>query len=69
MIIYLKFAPCGQLVPKGEKILFTKIELKEGEAQRGRIDKRRGSTKILSTQVGEQALKHECCISMCTSYV
>ena len=52
MIIYLKFAPCGQLVPKGEKILFTKIELKEGEAQRGRIDKRRGSTKILSTQVG-----------------
>jgi hypothetical protein len=36
MIIYLKFAPCGQLVPKGEKMLFTKIELKEGEAQRGR---------------------------------
>jgi hypothetical protein len=47
-------------VPKGEKILFTKIELKGGEvAQRGRkmlftkidskrgeIDKRRGSTKI-----------------------
>jgi hypothetical protein len=28
MIIYLKFAPCGQLVPKGEKMLFTKIELK-----------------------------------------
>jgi hypothetical protein len=36
MIIYLKFAPCGQLVPKGEKILFTKIELKGGESQRGR---------------------------------
>jgi hypothetical protein len=31
MIIYLKFAPCGQLVPKGEKILFTKIELKREE--------------------------------------
>jgi hypothetical protein len=39
-------------VPKGEKLLFTKIELKGGEAQRRRIDKRRGSTKILSTQVG-----------------
>jgi hypothetical protein len=39
-------------VPKGEKMLFTKIELK-GENLKGRIDKRRrGSTKILSTQVG-----------------
>ena len=36
MIIYLKFAPCDQLVPKREKMLFTKIELKGGEAQRGR---------------------------------
>jgi hypothetical protein len=46
-------------VPKGEKILFTKIKLKGGEAQRGRKilftkiyskrgenDKRSGSTKI-----------------------
>jgi hypothetical protein len=46
-------------------MLFTKIELKGGEAQRGRKmlftkidskrgenDKRRGSTKILGTQVG-----------------
>jgi hypothetical protein len=32
---------------KGEKMLFTKIDSKRGE-----IDKRRGSTKILSTQVG-----------------
>jgi hypothetical protein len=39
MIIYLKFAPCGQLVPKGEKMLFTKIELKGGEAQRGELIK------------------------------
>ncbi len=38
MIIYLKFAPCGQLVPKGEKILFTKIELK-GDTK---IDPKRG---------------------------
>jgi hypothetical protein len=32
-------------VPKGEKILFTKIELKGGENLKGRFDKRRGSTK------------------------
>jgi hypothetical protein len=35
-------------VPKEEKILFIKIDSKRGEN-----DKRRGSTKILSTQVGE----------------
>jgi hypothetical protein len=39
-------------VPKGEKILFTKIDSKREENLKGRIDKRRGSTKILSTQVG-----------------
>jgi hypothetical protein len=48
-------------VPKGEKMLFTKIDSKgvftkidsKGEENlKGRIDKRRGSTKILSTQVG-----------------
>jgi hypothetical protein len=48
MIIYLKFAPCGQLVPKGEKILFTKIELKGEENVVGekmlftKIDPKRG---------------------------
>jgi hypothetical protein len=39
-------------VPKGGEILFTKIELKGGEEQRRRNNKREGSTKILSTQVG-----------------
>jgi hypothetical protein len=41
-------------VPKAEKMLFTKIELKGGEAQRRKNNKRGGSksTKILSTQVG-----------------
>jgi hypothetical protein len=39
-------------VPKGEKMLFIKIDSKGGENLKGRIDKRRGSTKILSTQVG-----------------
>jgi hypothetical protein len=39
-------------VSKGEKMLFTKIDSKGGENLKGRIDKRRGSTKILSTQVG-----------------
>jgi hypothetical protein len=39
-------------VPKGEKMLFTKIDSKGGEYLKGRIDKRRGSTKIMSTQVG-----------------
>jgi hypothetical protein len=38
-------------VPKGGEILFIKIELKGEEAQR-RNNKREGSTKILSTQVG-----------------
>jgi hypothetical protein len=45
-------------VPKGEKMLFTKIDSKRGELikegdqlenLKGRIDKRRGSTKILRT--------------------
>jgi hypothetical protein len=39
-------------VSKGEKILFTKIDSKRGENLKGRIDKRRGSTKILSTRIG-----------------
>jgi hypothetical protein len=39
-------------VPKGEKMLFTKIDSKGGENLKGRIDKRERSTKILSTQVG-----------------
>jgi hypothetical protein len=39
-------------VPKGEKMLFTKIDSKGEENLKGRIDKIRGSTKILSTQVG-----------------
>jgi hypothetical protein len=43
-------------VPKGEKMLFTKIDSKGdskgGEYLKRRIGKRRGSTKILSTQVG-----------------
>jgi hypothetical protein len=39
-------------VPKGGEMMFTKIELKGGEAQRRRNNKREGSTKILSTQVG-----------------
>jgi hypothetical protein len=33
-------------VPKGEKILFTKIDSKGGENLKWRINKRRGSTKI-----------------------
>jgi hypothetical protein len=37
-------------VPKGEKFLFTKIELKGGEAHRGR--KMLFTKIILSTQVG-----------------
>jgi hypothetical protein len=64
-----KIGPLWSWVPKGEKMLFTKIDSKGEENLKGRIDKRRGSTKILSTQVGEQALKHECCISLCNSYV
>jgi hypothetical protein len=53
-------------VPKGEKMLFTKIELKGGEAQRGRkmlftkinskkkekLIKEGDKLKLLSTQVG-----------------
>jgi hypothetical protein len=48
MMIYLKMVPCGLWCQRGRKILFTKIDSKK----RRRIDKRRGSTKILSTQVG-----------------
>jgi hypothetical protein len=77
-----KIGPLWSLVPKGEKMLFTKIELKGGEAQRGRkilftkidskgwenlkerIDKRRGSTKISSTQVGGASSSYVWCIVM-----
>jgi hypothetical protein len=60
MIIYLKSAPCGHWCQKGKKLLFTKIDSKGGENLKGkpkgekigRNDKRTGSTKILSTQVG-----------------
>jgi hypothetical protein len=47
-----KICSLWSLVPKEGEMLFTKIELKGGEAQRRRNNKREGSTKILSTQVG-----------------
>jgi hypothetical protein len=39
-----KIGPLWSLVPKGEKMLFTKIDSKGGENPKGKIDKRRGST-------------------------
>jgi hypothetical protein len=46
-------------VPKGEKLLFTKIELKGGEAQRGRkMFQRRRSTKGEKNVVHKDNFEH-----------